>query len=156
MNLEGKWRVSQYTGIGRKPLPWTATTQQLKGALILAEQKLDVIVKAIKLMEYSMTVTSNRKRYPIKYIQLIKRIQNKSMDIYEFLLEANRLNVTSSKSERLELQTKAITSCDKLSCFVELSMNLNIIGDKTVESWQKQINDIKYMTIAWRQKDKVR
>lgn len=63
----------------------------------MAEQKLDVIVKAIKLMEYSMTVTSNRKRYPIKHIQLIKRIQNKSMDIYEFLLEANRLNVVSSK-----------------------------------------------------------
>ncbi len=59
----------------------------------MAEQKLDVIVKAIKLMEYSMTVTSNRKRYPIKYIQLVKRIQNKSMDIYEFLLEANRLNL---------------------------------------------------------------
>ena len=122
----------------------------------MAEQKLDVIVKAIKLMEYSMTVTSNRKRYPIKYIQLIKRIQNKSMDIYEFLLEANRLNVVSSKSERLELQTKAITLCDKLSCFVEMSMNLNIIGSNTVESWQKQINDIKYMTIAWRQKDKAR
>lgn len=53
----------------------------------MAKQRLDVIVKTIKLMEYSMTVTSNRKRYPIKYIQLIKRIQNKSMDIYEFLLE---------------------------------------------------------------------
>ena len=123
---------------------------------IVAEQKLDVIVKAIKLMEYSMTVTSNRKRYPIKYIQLIKRIQNKSMDIYEFLLEANRLNVISSKSERLDLQTKAITSYDKLSCFVELSMNLNIIGDKVVENWQKQINDVKYMSIAWREKDKKR
>ena len=122
----------------------------------MAEQKLDVIVKAIKLMEYSMTVTSNRKRYPIKYIQLIKRIQNKSMDIYEFLLEANRLNVISSKSERLDLQTKAITSYDKLSCFVELSMNLNIIGDKVVENWQKQINDVKYMSIAWREKDKKR
>lgn len=65
----------------------------------MAEQKLDVIVKAIKLMEYSMTITSNRKRYPIKYIQLIKRIQNKSMDIYEFLLEANRLNVVLVKEE---------------------------------------------------------
>ena len=65
----------------------------------MAENKLDVIIKAIKLMEYSMTVTSNRKRYPVKYIQLIKRIQNKSMDIYESLLEANRLNITTSKSE---------------------------------------------------------
>ena len=122
----------------------------------MAENKLDVIIKAIKLMEYSMTVTSNRKRYPVKYIQLIKRIQNKSMDIYESLLEANRLNITTSKSERLELQTNAITSFDKLSCFVELSMNLNIIGDKIAQSWQKQIDDIKYMTIAWRKKDKDR
>lgn len=122
----------------------------------MAEQKLDVIVKSIKLMEYTMTITSNRKRYPVKYIQLIKRIQNKSMDIYEFLMEANRLNIDTSKTERLELQTKAITSCDKLSCFVEMSMNLNLIGSNTAENWQKQISDIKYMTIAWREKDRKR
>lgn len=122
----------------------------------MAEQKLDVIVRAIGLMKYTMTITSNRKRYPVKYIQLIERIQNKSMDIYEFLLEANRLNINTSKLERLELQTKAITSCDKLSCFVELSMNLNLIGSDTVSYWQKQIDDVKYMTIAWREKDKKR
>lgn len=122
----------------------------------MTEQKLNVIVKAIKLMEYTMTITSNRKRYPVKYIQLIKRIQNKSMDIYEFLMEANRLNIDTSKADRLELQTKVITSCDKLSCFVEMSMNLKLIGSNTVESWQKQISDIKYMTIAWREKDKKR
>ena len=122
----------------------------------MAEQKLDVIVKAIKLMEYTMTITSNRKRYPIKYIQLIKRIQNNSMDIYESLLEANRLNVNTSKSERLELQTKAITSCDKLSCFIEMSMNLKLIGTDTLSHWQKQIDDVKYMTIKWRETDKKR
>lgn len=122
----------------------------------MTEQKLDVIVKAIKLMEYTMTITSNRKRYPVKYIQLIKRIQNKSMDIYEFLMEANRLSIDTSKMERLELQTKVITSCDKLSCFVEMSMNLNLIGSNNVENWQKQISDIKYMTIAWREKDRKR
>ena len=122
----------------------------------MPEQKLDVIVKSIKLMEYTMTITSNRKRYPVKYIQLIKRIQNKSMDIYEFLMEANRLNIDTSKTERLELQTKVITSCDKLSCFIEMSMNLNLIGSNSVEYWQKQIGDIKYMTIAWREKDRKR
>lgn len=122
----------------------------------MAEQKLDVIVKSIKLMEYTMTITSNRKRYPVKYIQLIKRIQNKSMDIYEFLMEANRLSIDTSKMKRLELQTKVITSCDKLSCFVEMSMNLNLIGSNNAENWQKQISDIKYMTIAWREKDRKR
>ena len=122
----------------------------------MAEQKLSVIIKAIELMKYTMTITSNRKRYPVKYIQLVKKIQDKSMDIYEFLLDANTTNINTSKLERLELQTKAITSCDKLSCFVELSMNLKLVGSDTVDYWQKQINDVKYMTIAWREKDKKR
>ncbi len=120
------------------------------------EQKLDVIVKAIKLMEYTMTITSNRKRYPVKHITLVKRIQNTCMNIYELLLDANRLNLNESKCERLELQTKAITACDKLSCYAELSMNLNLINGDTVAYWIKQINDIKYMTISWRNKDKTR
>ena len=122
----------------------------------MAEQKLDVIVKAIELMKYTMTITSNRKRYPSKYIQLVKKIQDKSMDIYEFLLDANTTNTNTSKQERLELQTKAIISCDKLSCFIELSMNLKLVGSDTVAHWQKQVNDVKYMALAWREKDKKR
>ena len=115
-----------------------------------------MIVKAIELMKYTMTITSNRKRYPSKYIQLVRKIQDKSMDIYEFLLDANTLNIDTSKQERLELQTKAITSCDKLSCFIELSMNLKLVGSDTVANWQKQVNDVKYMALAWREKDKKR
>ena len=122
----------------------------------MADVKLNVIVKATELMEYTFRITSNRKRYPVKYIQLIKRIQNKSMDIYEFLIDANRLSLEVSKRERLELQTKAITSCDKLSCFIEMSMNLELVGSNTVACWQKQIEDVKYMTIAWRENDKKR
>lgn len=122
----------------------------------MSEQKLKVIVKAIELMKYTMTITSNRKRYPSKYMQLVKKLQDKSMDIYEFLLDANTLNIDTSKQERLELQTRAVTSCDKLSCFIELSMNLNLVGSDTVAHWQKQVNDVKYMTLAWREKDKKR
>ena len=107
-------------------------------------------------MEYTFRITSNRKRYPGKYIQLIKRIHNVSMDIYEFLIDANRLNLDNSKAVRTELQTRAITACDKLSCFVEMSMNLNLVGSDTVAYWQKMICDVKYMTIAWREKDKSR
>lgn len=123
---------------------------------MIKEAKLGVIIKAIALMQYTMTITSNRKRYPAKHSTLIKRMQDRSMDIYEYLLDANRLSLDSSKRERQELQTKAITSCDKLSCYAELSMNLELIGTNTVEYWQKQIDDIKYMTIAWRSKDKQR
>lgn len=103
-----------------------------------------------------MTITSNRKRYPVKHLTLVKRIQDRCMDIYEYLLDANRLKVDIFKFERQELQTKAISCCDKLSCYVELSMKLHLIGSDTAGYWQKHINDVKYMSIAWRSKDKTR
>lgn len=122
----------------------------------MKDAKLDVIVKAIDLMQYTLTITSNRKRYPVKYLILIRRIQERCMDVYENLLNANRLHVVNFKQERLNLQTKAISCCDQLSCYVEISMKMNLIGMKTVEYWQKQIEDVKYMTIAWRSKDQKR
>ncbi len=122
----------------------------------MKDVKLDVIVKAIDLMQYTLTITSNRKRYPVKHLILIRRIQERCMDIYENLLNANRLHVVNFKQERLNLQTKAISCCDQLSCYVEISMKMNLIGMKTVEYWQKQIEDVKYMTIAWRSKDQKR
>jgi len=122
----------------------------------MKDAKLDVIVKAIDLMQYTLTITSNRKRYPVKHPILIRRIQERCMDIYENLLNANRLHVVNFKQERLNLQTKAISCCDQLSCYVEISMKMNLIGMKTVEYWQKQIEDVKYMTIAWRSKDQKR
>ena len=52
-------------------------------------------------MEYTMTITSNRKRYPVKHLTLVKRIQNRCMDIYEYLLDANRMKLDTSKSEEV-------------------------------------------------------
>lgn len=100
----------------------------------MSDNKFDIITKATDLMEYSFSVTSNRKRYPVKYLQLIKRIQNLSMDIYEYIFDANRLDVVNEKNERLKLQTKTIYTCDKLSKFVEMSMKLNLIGTDTVSN----------------------
>lgn len=122
----------------------------------MSDSKLDVITKAISLMKYTMTITSNRKRYPVKHLILVQRIQNNCMNIYENLLDANRLNINTSKEQRMELQTQAIACCDKMSCYMELSMELNLIGSDTVLYWQKQINDVKYMAIAWRSKEKTR
>lgn len=121
----------------------------------MSENKMEVISKAIDLMQYTYTKTSKRDRYPAKYKVLVERIQNECMNIYCYLMDANRLQLNNAvgKAERLEFQTKVISSCDKLYCYVELSMNLNLIGETTVEFWQKKISDIKYMTIGWRKKD---
>ncbi len=117
---------------------------------------MEVISKSTDLMQCTYRITSKKDRYPAKYKVLVERIQNECMNIYCYLIDANRLQLDSAKSERLELQTKAIGSCDKLSCYAELSMNLNLISPNIVERWQKKISEVKYMTIGWRKKDRLR
>ena len=83
-------------------------------------------------------------------------MQNKALEIYEYLYEANRTDLKNFKKERSELQTKAITNCDELLFYIELSMKLNIISLESMEYWSKMVFDIKHMAIAWRTKDKER
>lgn len=122
----------------------------------MTDRTMEVISKSIDLMQCTYRITSKRDRYPAKYKVLVERIQNECMNIYCYLMDANRLQLDNAKSERLELQTKAIGSCDKLSCYAELSINLNLISSNIVEQWQKKISEIKYMTIGWRKKDRLR
>lgn len=118
--------------------------------------KFEIENKAADLIHHTITITSNRKRYPNKYITLIKRIQNTSMDIYEAILNANELDLRTQKQLRLETQTRAIRLCDRLSCLVEMSMGLKLIGSDVVNIWQKHIGEVKRMTKAWRKKDSAR
>lgn len=123
----------------------------------MAETDLKAILKAKELAEHTLRITSNCNRYPKKYrFSLVDKMQNKSLEIYEYLYEANRTDLRFFSRERSELQTKAITHCDELLFYIELSMRLNIINMKSMEYWSKMVSDIKHMAIAWRTKDKKR
>lgn len=121
----------------------------------MGDNDLKVIVKAKELAVYSFKLTSNCNRYPKKYRHsLVDRIQVKSLDIYETLLEANRINNVSHKRERCETITKAITICDEMLFYIELSMMLDLLTDKSAEYWSKMVQDVKYMAIAWRTRER--
>ena len=91
--------------------------------------ELRVIVKAKELAKHTMILTSNCNRYPKKYrFSLVDKMQNKCLDIYTALFEANRTDIGDYKRDRLELQTKAITYCDELAYFIELSQKINVSG----------------------------
>lgn len=123
----------------------------------MAETELQVILKAMELAEHTLKLTSNCNRYPKKYrFSLVDKMQNKCLGIYESLMEANRTDIRGYKCDRLELQTRAITYCDEMLFYIELSQKLNIINIKSMEYWSKMVKDIKRMTIAWRKKDKDR
>ena len=121
----------------------------------MADNDLKVIVKAKELAVHSFKLTSNCNRYPKKYRHsLVDRIQIKSLEIYETLFEANRISNVTHKRERCEMITRAITLCDELLFYIELSMGLELLNDKSAAYWSKMVSDVKYMSIAWRTKER--
>ena len=121
----------------------------------MADNDLKVIVKAKELAVHSFKLTSNPNKYPKKYRHsLVDKIQNKSLEIHDVLLEANRINNATDKRARCEAITKAITYCDELLFYIELSMNLSILNCNSVEYWSKLVTDVKFMAIAWRKSEK--
>lgn len=121
----------------------------------MPDNDLKVIIKAKDLATHSFKLTSNCNRYPKKYRHsLVDKIQIKSLEIYEMLFEANRVNNKTDKRARCETITKAIVYCDELMFFIELSMNLGILNGNSAEYWSKLVADVKYMAIAWRTKEK--
>lgn len=57
--------------------------------------EFNVIVKAKDLVKHTFTITNSTERYPKKYrFTLVNRIQDKAVDIYECVLEANELGVS--------------------------------------------------------------
>lgn len=121
----------------------------------MSETDLKVIVKAKELAFHSLKLTSNCNRYPKKYRHsLVDRIQLKSLDLYEALLEANRISNVTNKRERCEMITRAVTICDQLLFYIELSMMLQLLTDKSAEYWSQMVRDVKYMSLAWRTKER--
>lgn len=121
----------------------------------MADNDLKVIVKAKELAIHSFRLTSNCNRYPKKYRHsLVDKIQIKSIKIFETLLESNRINNATDRRQRCEGITKAITYCDELLFLIELSMELGLLANNSAEYWSKLVSDVKYMSIAWRTKEK--
>lgn len=121
----------------------------------MAETELKVIVKAKTLAVHSFKLTSNCNRYPKKYRHsLVDQIQIKSLEIHNTLLEANRINNQTRREARCEMITQAITYCDELQFYIELSMELGLLSDSSAAYWSKMVSDVKYMSIAWRKKER--
>ena len=110
----------------------------------MADGDLRVIVKAKELAVHSFKLTSNGNRYPKKYRHsLVDKIQIKSLEIHDTLLEANTINNITHKRLRCETITKAITLCNELLFYIELSMNVGLLMDKSAAYWSKLCSDVK-------------
>lgn len=120
-------------------------------------KEMKVIVKAKELAVHTFKLTINTNRYPKKLRHsLVDKMQMKSLEIYETLFEANRINNTTRKNERCEMITRAITCCDELNFFIELSIELSLLSDGSAGYWSRLVSDVKNMAIAWRTSERAR
>jgi hypothetical protein len=121
--------------------------------------EFNVIVKAKDLVKHTFTITNSTERFPKKYrFTLVNRIQDKAVDIYECVLEANELNLLDAqeKAERQRLQAKALTFCKELLFFIELSHEMGFIAPNSCDYWARLVCDVKNMVARWKKVDKAR
>lgn len=108
--------------------------------------------KAEKLYFSVLDETSNRKHFPVKFRRLADRMQEYALDIHSDIMEANgmRTDSVSNKVRRYDTQTRVITRCSKFMSLVKYCLHAKLIGSSLAEQWAEMINDVKYMTLAWR------
>ncbi len=63
--------------------------------------EMQVITKAKELVKHTFKLTENTERYPKKYrFTLVQRLQDRAVDIFNALLEANELDLRDAEEAR--------------------------------------------------------
>ena len=122
------------------------------------DSPLHVLPVAEKLIDYTLDLTDNAKRFPKRVrFSITYKIQGHVMAIYDGLLEANEIfpirteadRTEADRTERLRLQRAALTECKKLLHMIELSKKRSYIDKDTFDYWTKLTLDVKFMTAKW-------
>ena len=118
----------------------------------MSEITFEIAVKSETLYFSVFDITTNRSRYPVKFQRLATRLQEYALDIHSDILDANayRADTPQHRAKRFELQTSAITKCNKLMSLIKYSLHAQLISYATSEAWTATVHDIKNMTLAWR------
>ena len=120
---------------------------------------MKIVMEAWQLEEYTLTITSNARRYPKKYrFSLCQEIQRTALEIGRYLLEANEmdLRIKESRKERSDYQNIVMRKSKVLLHYIELSKRMKFINDNTFEYWVRMTNNIKNMCAKWQVSDKER
>ena len=122
------------------------------------QTEFTIITKAKDLVKHTDIMTSE-KRYPKKYrFTLVNRLQEKTLDIFECIEEANELSLmdVDESMERFRLQRRALTLCKTVLFLIEVSHERGLISGDQCGVWTRYVLDVKNMTARWHKSDKGR
>lgn len=117
------------------------------------DSPLHVLPVASNLIDYTLDLTDNAKRFPKKVrFSVVNRIQDRVLSIRDNLVDANEIypiRTERDRVDRLVFQRNALTDCKKLLFLIELSKKRGYIDRGTFERWTKLTLDVKFMAAAW-------
>ena len=130
-------------------------------SILDTDKDFRILVKAGELVDYTIKITDNSKRFSKKYrFTFVNRMQNISLDIYELINTANELNTNdrTALEQRLRLQNQAITKCKTLLFLINLCYKNEKIAlnERQAIAWAKYVVNVKNMTIKWHNQDRMK
>jgi len=116
------------------------------------------LIKAKDLIRYTFNITDSKKFPKKARFTFVNRLQDKTLTVYECLLEANEIfpKNQAEKEERRKLQVRALSIIKQILFLIELSLEKKYISAQNCEAWTKAVLDVKYTAAAWMKKDKER
>ena len=123
------------------------------------ESRLEVLLAANQLAEYTIRICSNEKSFPKRYRWCItSKIVDKAMDINNMAQEANAIYVSTLQDYQIRrnLQTKALAATYALLSDIELAHRIFGIDGKRVENWVAQATHEQILIRKWRKADEDR
>ena len=122
--------------------------------------KLEVIIKALDLADYTIKITANEKVFDPKFRAAITDdLVAHAKDIYLICWTANNIRVTTdieTYKKRKELQDEAIVKCTVFLGMLDIAKKVFHLETRRVTYWGNKIINCRKLIRAWRNADKKR
>lgn len=118
--------------------------------------KLKVLVEALDLTDYTLTITANSKVFVPEYKSVLTdKINELVLNIYINLFTANNIVVKSEMDarERHQLQMVAITQCNDLLALIQIAQKVFHLKLKRIKYWGSKIISVKLLIKSWARAD---
>lgn len=116
--------------------------------------KLEVIVKARELAEYTIIIVSNPKHFDPEYKEAIgDKLVDTALKIYTLCFSANAVMLETERTERRIKQEEAVNLCNEFEALIELSKGLYHLSTKRCVYWVRQVQTVKKLIRSWRDSD---
>ncbi len=133
-------------------------TKDVLGVMLkLRGMKPEEIKKYCDDVEKRLRKSVDRQGFPKSAMHsYVTLFRNAATGIVENIQLANDCHFDTEYEDRLERINDVLKGCNLMLQLIDISLELGYINLKRSKHWTNLVTDVKYMTLAWRKKDRAR